>query len=183
MIQVTFAEVQSIVAALGATMTAAESHGYMCGALCASAQFTFENWLEEVIPEESRPLTSENEQPLRLLLSDTVRDLSGDEMEFEPFVPEDDAALAKRTAALSEWCQGFLYGFGTGAVGPEQWPQNVTEIVRDLTQVSRVETDIGEAGEEDEQSYTDVLEYVRVGAQLIFDELHGLRHAASSSRQ
>jgi uncharacterized protein YgfB (UPF0149 family) len=178
MIQVTFAEVQGIVAGLGATMTAAESHGYLCGALCTSAQCTFEQWLAEVVPEEARPLAAASEEPLRLLLSDTARDLSGDDMEFEPFLPEDDVMLAKRTAALSEWCQGFLYGFSTGAVTPAQWPQNVTEIVRDITQISRVETDVGESAEEDEQSYTDVVEYVRVGAQLIFDELHGLRHAA-----
>lgn len=180
MIQVTFAEVQSIVAAVGSPMTAAEGHGYMCGALCTGAQITFESWVDEVVPEESRPLSAENAEPLRLLLTDTVRDLSGDDMAFEPFLPEEDATLAKRAAALSQWCQGFLYGFSTGGVAPAQWPQNVAEIVRDITQISRVETDVGEAGEDDEQSYSDIVEYVRVGAQLIYDELHGLRNFGSS---
>lgn len=175
MIQVTFAEVQRAVEALGSTMTAAESHGYMCGALCTDMHATFDRWLEEVAGEGVRPVAQDIQEPLRLLAADTERDMRGEEMEFEPFLPEDDVALAKRTLALAEWCQGFLYGFSSGAVRPAQWPQNVGEILRDITQISRVETDVGEAGEEDEQSYTDVVEFVRVGVQLIFDELHGLR--------
>lgn len=180
MIQVTFTEVQRAVDATGATMTAAEGHGFMCGALCTSSHATFDRWLEEVVPEEARPLANEIEEPLRLLAVDTERSLSGDAMEFEPFLPDDDATLARRTVALSEWCQGFLYGFSSGAVRPAQWPQNVSEILRDITQISRVDTDVGEAGEEDEQSYSDVVEYVRVGVQLIYDELQGLRQGPAT---
>lgn len=179
MIQVTFAEVQRAVEALGSPMTAAEGHGYMCGALCTDTRANFDRWLEAVVPEEAGPVAGEIEEPLRLLAADTERALRGAEMEFEPFLPEDDAALARRTLALSEWCQGFLYGFSSGAVRPAQWPQNVSEILRDITQISRVDTDVGEAGEEDEQSYSEVVEFVRVGVQLIFDELHGLRHGPS----
>ena len=40
--------------------------------------------------------------------------LRGDEMEFELLLPDDDAPLEQRATALSQWCQGFLYGFGTG---------------------------------------------------------------------
>lgn len=175
MIQVTFAEVQRAVEALGSTMTAAEGHGYMCGALCTNTRATFERWLEEVAGDASAPVAPDIQEPLRLLAADTERALCGDEMEFEPFLPDDDVTLAKRTVALSEWCQGFLYGFSSGAVRAAQWPQNVGEILRDITQISRVETDVGEAGEEEEQSYTDVVEFVRVGVQLLFDELQGLR--------
>ena len=177
MIQVTFAEVQRVVEGLGSAMTAAEGHGYMCGALCTSAQCSFDRWLEEVVPAESLPVSDENAEPLRLLATDTERALRGEELEFEPFLPDDDVTLATRAAALSEWCQGFLYGFSTGGVTPAQWPQTVGEILQDITQISRVETDVGESGEEDEQSYTDIVEFVRVGVQLIHDELHGLRLA------
>jgi uncharacterized protein YgfB (UPF0149 family) len=175
MIQVTFAEVQRAVDALGSTMTAAEGHGYMCGALCTDVRPIFERWLEEVASAEARPIANDIEEPLRLLAADTERALRGDEMEFEPFLPDDDVALAKRTLALAEWCQGFLYGFSSGAVPAAQWPQNVSEVLRDLTQISRVETDVGEAGEEDEQSYSEVVEFVRVGVQLLYDELHAPR--------
>jgi hypothetical protein len=177
MIQVTFAEVQRSLEALGSTMTAAESHGYLCGALCTDARATFERWLEAVASDETLPAANDIEEPLRLLAADTERALRGDEMEFEAFLPDDDVALSKRALALSEWCQGFLYGFSSGAARPTQWPQNVGEILRDITQISRVETDVGEAGEEDEQSYSDVVEFVRVGVQLVYDELLGLRLA------
>lgn len=177
MIQVTFAEVERAVEALGSTMTAAEGHGYMCGALCTDADASFDRWLVEVAPPESLPLAIELQEPLRLLAADTERALRGDDMEFEPFLPDDAAALGQRTVALAEWCQGFLYGFSSGATRPAQWPQNVSEILQDITQISRVETDVGEPDEEDEQSYSDVVEFVRVGVQLIYDELYGLRRS------
>lgn len=175
--QVTFAEVQRVVESLGSPMTAAEGHGYMCGSLCTSVQCSFDRWLEEIIPAESRPVDEEQQAPLRLLANGTAVALQGAEMLFEPLLPEDDVALSRRAAALCEWCQGFLYGFSTGALDPAKWPENVGEILRDITQISRLDTAVDDASEEDEQSYTEVVEYVRVGVQLIHDELFGLRQA------
>ena len=172
MLQVTFAEIERVFEGLSTSVVAAEGHGCLCGALCTNTDYPFERWLEEFAPDEARPLPPASEQPLRMLFADTVRDLRGDEMEFEPLVPDDDATLESRTIALSQWCQGFLYGFSTG--GPLKTPElpgSVDEILRDFTHISRASVDVGDAGEEEEASYVEVLEYVRVGAQLIHDEL------------
>lgn len=172
MLQVTFAEIERVIDGLNTTVDAAEAHGCLCGAVCTSADYTFERWVEEFAPDEARPLEPESEQPLRLLFTETVRTLRGDEMEFEPLLPDDDIALERRTVCLSQWCQGFLYGFSTGgAVTTEALPDAVNEVLRDLTHVSRAIADVGEAGEQEEESYVEVLEYVRVGVQLIHDEL------------
>ena len=40
-------------------------------------------------------------------------------MTFQPLLPSDDASIGDRTSALGEWCQGFLYGLGTGSGLPE----------------------------------------------------------------
>ena len=172
MLQVTFAEIERVIDGLNATVDAAEAHGCLCGAVCTSANYAFERWVEEFAPDEARPLPPESEQPLRLLFADTVRTLRGAEMEFEPLLPDDDATLERRTVSLSQWCQGFLYGFSTGdAVTAEALPDAVNEVLRDLTHISRASADVGEAGEQEEESYVEVLEYVRVGVQLIHDEL------------
>lgn len=99
-------------------------------------------------------------------------------MEFQPLLPDDDAALEDRARALSQWCQGFLYGFGTAQpVKPEELPANVDEILRDLTHIGRASVEIDEDDEEQEQAYSDVIEYVRAGVQLIHDELYETRDA------
>jgi hypothetical protein len=122
---------------------------------------------------------------LELLFDDTQRALRGDEMAFQPLLPDDDATLEQRTGALSQWCQGFLYGFGTGqAIPAEQLSGDVVEIIKDLTYVARAAldaSDASDASEEDEQSYVDLVEYLRVGVQLVHDELAGIREITMAS--
>lgn len=183
MLHVTFPEVVRVLERRGSSVSAAEGHGCLCGALCATADYPLERWLEEIVPDES---SSEDEvvtAALQLLFTDTVRALRGDEMEFEPLIPDDDAALDRRAAALAQWCQGFLYGFGTGQpFKPEQLPANVSEILKDLTHIGRASVDIGESGEEEEQAYAEIVEYVRVGVQLIHDELADARASRDAPR-
>src|SRR6478736_2927244 len=114
MLQVTFPEIVEVMRSTGSTVPAAEGHGCLCGALCISADYTLARWLEEVVPvAEGSSLTQDIELPMHALYSDTVRALRGDQMEFEPFLPDESVALEQRATALSQWCQGFLYGLGT----------------------------------------------------------------------
>ena len=105
-----------------------------------------------------------------------MRALRGDEMEFQLLLPDDDAVLMERALALSQWCQGFLYGFGTGGAVPrEQLSAEVEEVLRDLTHISQAAVETGAEAEEEEQAYAEIVEYVRAGVQLIHDELIELR--------
>ncbi len=176
MLHVTFPEVVRVLSDLRSSVPAAESHGCLCGALCASADYPIETWLEEIVPDPAD--LGAGREPLELLFEDTVRALRGDQMEFEPLLPDDDAALEDRARALSQWCQGFLYGFGaTKPLKPAEMPANVDEILRDLTHIGRASVEIGDDDEEQEQAYSQVIEYVRAGVQLIHDELYEARGA------
>ena len=169
---------------LRSSVAAAESHGCLCGALCATPHYSLERWLEEIVPEEATSDLGSENRPLKLLFDDTANALRGDEMEFEPLLPDDDAALQERALALSQWCEGFLYGFGTGApIKAEDMPANIDEVLRDLTYIGRASVELDEGNEEEEQAYSEVIEYVRVGVQLIHDELCAARgrHPPSSS--
>jgi uncharacterized protein len=176
MLQVTFPEIAHVLGEMQSSVPAAESHGCLCGALCAAPDYSLERWFEEIVPEESSGAPSQENDPLKLLFEDTVRALRGDEMEFEPLLPDDDVPLQHRANALSLWCQGFLYGFGTAEpMLIEQIPSNVNEVLRDLTHIGRATVDLTEVNEEEEQAYAEVIEYVRVGVQLIHDELQSVR--------
>jgi uncharacterized protein len=174
MLQVTFAEVVLVLEGLGSSVPAAEAHGCLVGALCISPHYPMERWLEEIIPDAERRNDDDSQQALRLLYADTLNALRGENMEFEALLPDDDVPLVVRAGGLSQWCQGFLYGFGTGGkpVKQEELPSNVNEILNDLTHIGRASVELeGDGSENEEEAYAEVVEYVRVGVQLIHDEL------------
>lgn len=179
MLQVTFPEIARVLETLSATVPPSESHGCLCGALCTTVHYPLERWLDEIVPDMEEA-TEGDRRALNLLFADTVSALRGDQMEFEPLLPSDDATLEQRATALAQWCQGFLYGFGSGRPPKaEELPVNVEEILRDLTHIGRATVDPGESGEEEEQAYAEVMEYVRAGVQLIHDELAEARASDS----
>jgi uncharacterized protein YgfB (UPF0149 family) len=177
MLQVTFPEIVSVMRDAGSTVPVAEGHGCLCGALCISDDYTLNRWLEELVPvDEGTAVSEEVEQTMRLLYADTLRALRGDEMDFHPFLPDDGTALEQRTTALSQWCQGFLYGLGTArALQPELMPKSIDEVLLDFTNISRAEVDSSGDAEEDEEAYAEVVEYIRAATQLIHDELDAVR--------
>ena len=180
MFHTTFVEVTNVLEAAGAEVPAAESHGCLCGALCTLENYPMARWLEEILPDAAISSALENasneHDPLGSLYADTARALRGDEMEFTPLLPSDDTAIKNRADALAQWCQGFLYGLGTGSRLPkDRLPGDVDEVLRDFTELSRAEGAEGEGTEEEEQAYSELVEYLRVGVQLVHDELAELR--------
>jgi uncharacterized protein YgfB (UPF0149 family) len=173
MMQVTFREVAKVLEGAGSQVVAAEWHGCLCGALCTSPDYTLERWLDELVAVDAEEAADiPPDEALRLLFIDTQRALRGEEMEFEPLLPDDDEPLERRATALSQWCQGFLYGFGTGKpTRDEDIKGQVDEVLRDLSHIAAAAVDVGAAGEDEEEAYAEVVEYLRVGVQLVHDEL------------
>jgi uncharacterized protein YgfB (UPF0149 family) len=101
-----------------------------------------------------------------------VRSLGGVDAGFQPLLPDDDIPLAERAEALSSWCQGFLYGLGSGTTAdPSRVSTEAAEIIRDFTEITHVGVDAGDETEENEVAFAEVVEFVRVGVQLLFTEL------------
>jgi uncharacterized protein YgfB (UPF0149 family) len=77
---------------------------------------------------------------------------------------------------LAQWCRGFLYGFGSARpLQAVKLPATVDEILRDIAHIGGAEIDVGASGEEEEEAYAEVFEYLRAGVQLVHDELFSLR--------
>jgi uncharacterized protein YgfB (UPF0149 family) len=180
MMQVTFREIARVLEGAGSQVVAAEGHGCLCGALCTSPDYSLARWLEELVAADEEAGEIPPDDALRLLFVDTQRALRGDEMEFEPLLPDDDEPLERRAVALSQWCQGFLYGFGTGKpTRSEDLNGQVNEVLRDLSHIAAASVDVGAAGEDEEEAYAEVVEYLRVGVQLVHDELASVRDAGT----
>jgi uncharacterized protein len=179
MIQMTYNEIQRVLTDERSMTDAAEAHGTLTGCLCAAIRYRFEDWLLEILPEgRAQPLAAAS---LRELYQETAGALEASEMEFELLLPEDEASLDARTVALGQWCQGFLYGLGGSAIqDTNALPGEVGEIVRDLSEITRVGVDDGQSVESNESAYAELVEFVRVGVQLVFEELSPLRDQPSS---
>ncbi len=111
---------------------------------------------------------------------ETLQALHAPDFEFTPALPDESVPLSDRVAALAAWCDGFLYGIGSGASGGEVMKQgDIGEFLRDLTDIARAELEPGRNVDESEGDYTELVEFVRAGAQLAWDELVEARaHAA-----
>lgn len=174
MTSASYAEIERALHDARAVTDAAEAHGTLAGSLCAAPAYRFEDWLQEILPEGD--VVSAETTPLQELFAETNAALGSDEMLFEPLLPEDESPLDARAAALAQWCQGFLYGLGSSRIHDAGGlPGEVGEIVRDLTEITHAGAHGTETPESDESAYAELVEFVRVGVQLIFEELEPFR--------
>jgi uncharacterized protein len=172
-----FDELQRVLSQSHALTDAAEAHGTLVGSLC-SMQCSLDDWLAEILPDGRADERSADS--LRAIFDSTCGDLGGGDMAFQPLLPGDDAPIADRTSALGEWCQGFLYGLGTGSGLPDakDLPGEAAEVVRDMTEITHVDVDPADDPETNEAAYAELVEFVRVGVQLLYEHLQPLREPA-----
>lgn len=157
---------QQVLSALGISQLADEYHGALCGMLCHGDPRP-----ESLVFDEINP-NPDAQADLARFASSVVKDI--DRPEFLPLLPDDDQSLDDRVQALANWCSGFLYGLGTGeSLDIDRLSEEARELINDFTEISRAGLDgSGEGSEENERAYMELVEYVRVGAQLIYFELH-----------
>src|SRR5438046_7663101 len=109
-----YTHIQQLLAQARSHADAAEAHGTLAGCLCGAGGYRFEDWLREILPEgRAEPAVAAS---LRALYAATADALLQPDMEFELLLPEDGQSIDTRTAALAQWCQGFLCGLGAGAM-------------------------------------------------------------------
>lgn len=178
-----FKDFEDVLAAAGSLADAAEAHGSLCGALCAMAPYRMQDWVNEILPDGAA-LPEESAAIIERVFMATANSFGEQGMEFEPLLPDDEQPLNGRANALALWCTGFLYGLGTAQISDlDALAGDVGEIVRDFTEISRATGDEAEADESNEQAYTELVEFIRVAAQVVFEDLLPLRSQAFPSAQ
>ena len=165
----------------GAGWDASQAHGLLAGRLAtAGADAGFE-WLSQVLEgtDANNALTGECEALLRTLFEATYRQLAERQSEFEPLLPDDDDATSVRATALAHWCEGFLHGLVSASHGDALKERlagdPLADIIRDMLEITRAAADDDGAGESEEIAYTELVEYLRVAAQLTYEELAEFR--------
>jgi uncharacterized protein len=182
MLAATYDEFQRVLREARALPEPPEAHGTLAGALCSSRDYGLIEWLREILPDESADAEVLQSSVLQNVYHSMVRTLVGNDADFAPLLPDDETPLAERADALSLWCQGFLYGLGSGTTAdPGKVSAEAGEIIRDLTEITHVGVEADEENEENEAAFAEVVEFVRVGVQLLFVELAPARGQESAS--
>ena len=152
----------------GHPVSPAELHGLLLGRSCAGAGFDAAGWLADA----AELLEGEPADAVRnalIGLQEMVKgELTSDDMTVVLLLPTDDAPLAERAAALGQWCQGFLAGFGLTR-REYALSEEAKEVLQDLVAISQVQ-DALEESDDGESDYMEVMEYLRVAPLLLFTE-------------
>ncbi|MCX7096793.1 MAG: UPF0149 family protein [Methylococcales bacterium] len=157
----------AIIVEIDADLSAAEAHGMATGMLCVNGQLDSGIWMTELLPESEALFDKDNNLLVRLF-EETCRLLASDDFEFELFLPEDDSPLSEQVVALKNWCRGFLFGVGSAAKATNL-SKEAREILKDVTEFTKL--DDHAEGEDDEQAFVEITEYLRSAVLLLRDEL------------
>ncbi len=155
---------------------ASEMHGLLCAHACVAAEADHKAGARELL----RWLGADAQQQDLLqacctalqMTTSSLLDTAGD---FRPLLPHDSDSLQQRTEALAAWAGGFVSGMGVHV--DASLNAEAAEALADLQNISRASLYDAEDGtqppdeESLEQAYSELVEYVRVAAQLIHHAL------------
>jgi len=178
-IDIQYDEITDALKRINVEQDAAEVHGALCGLFCTVNGLDAAFWLDSTLtntPEEDAytvdALASESRSLLTQLFTGTQEQLSGENFDFQLFLPDDSSGLFSRVEALSNWCQGFLFGLSQGGLtDPDGLPGELPEIVKDIVEISRAESYELDDDAQDEKDFVELVEFVRVAIQLFVGEM------------
>lgn len=165
----TYQIVNTIITNIEPAVTATEAHGMATGMLCIDSRADAMTWLNEVF-QDAMGLLEEEKITLISLFEQTQELLTGDEFQFDLFIPDDAFSLKDQTEGLRNWCKGFLFGVGYSTT-KAKWPGETEEILKDIVEFSKVDIDIDEEdADENENDLTEIHEYLRAAVMLFRTE-------------
>ena len=175
-----FDRVQTALEQLDANVDAAEAHGTLSALLIDNASLA--TWLGHTLdelPDKGNVLAAEQLGVLEQLFEQTRGQLDGEDLSLELLLPDETDDFDLRLLGLSQWCQGFLYGFGvSGAAVEESLDDESRECLSDLLEISKLGHD-EETSDETEQQYIEIVEHVRVATLLLNESLNPLKTSSS----
>ena len=156
------------------SMDPSDCHGLLAGLICAAGFADPRLWMAEVF-EDYNPKDKPQAEAFRLvqaLYEDELARMNSPDLDFSLLLPDDKDALRDRVASLGSWCGGFLSGLGLGGVKEQaQLPEEISELIDDFAQITRVDFDLDSPDEEEQAAFEEVVEYVRIGVLFVNEEL------------
>jgi len=170
----------------GSTWNAGQTHGLLCSRLALAGADGASRWLAQVLQDTDpeNTLRTECEAMLDALCTATWQQLSERQSDFMLLLPDDDDSALVRTEAMGQWCEGFLHGLVSETHGDKLRERlasdPLSDIIKDLLEITRAT--VGDEADEQgtENAFADLVEYLRVAAQLTYEELAEFREPDST---
>jgi len=173
-----YTELDTKLAIAGIEISVSETHGTLVGVIANHLKSGVSPDLLKLID----PQADSNEArfgQLQVSLQEIHRQVSEQFFEtpeeFELLLPSDDEELVIRTEALAGWARGYLLGLlYNNKFSIDQLPENGPEIARDIMAIAEL-GDADEAGDQEDWAMNELQEYIKVGAQLVFESIYSER--------
>ncbi len=173
-------QVAILLSTYGDAMSVPECHGVLCGMVSADPKLDGNTWavrmltgdLDEALANGMAVEVDEADKAvLKALFDDTLLQINDPELAFQLLLPDDDEGLEGGTAALADWCEGYLYGLSLGGIKDfDGCTPEVQEFCGDLVEISHITFETGDEGD-NEAALFEIVEYVRMGALMVYEEL------------
>ncbi len=147
---------------------APEAHGLLSGLACRGITVQdLQNklWLFQLNSDDPDSIL------LQGLFELILRDLQSSTLTYRILLPDDDSSPIIRTDEIANWCGGYMQGFlhdGDSAFSNSN--ETIREILEDIMDMGGLHLQ-QDSMEEAEKSIAQIEEYLRVGVQLIYDEI------------
>jgi len=164
-----YEQIADMLIAAKSTFHPAEVHGLLCGHIIGTSGQADKSLQKLILGKNKNP---EYHAELQQLYEISYHLMSEFSFEFTLLLPDDDSKINLRTEALGLWCQGFLTGLQqTNIPVQNREESDVTETINDFIEIAQVNYDDIADDDEDETAYFELVEYVRLGVLLIFNDL------------
>lgn len=164
----------------------AELHGQLCGYLASGVTLPLEDWLTMVV--EFCDIEGWKEEASRAaiveLYTATLTLYQNGEYALIPCISDDDAELCERGVTLSQWAHGFLAGYGLSGQ-KKDLSEDTKQILRDFANISGMQAEMRvlEDNNDNEADLTELVEYVRLSAMMMYAEHFDVKPDADHSKQ
>lgn len=171
----------------GSSWNAGQTHGLLCSRLALDGADGASRWLAQVLAgtDPDAAASAECRALLEALCATTWQQLSERQSDFVLLLPDDDDPMVVRAKAMAQWCEGFLHGLVSEKHGEELRQRLASEpladIIKDLVEITRATAGDEGDDEDTEKAFTELVEYLRVAAQLTYEELADFREKDSVS--
>jgi uncharacterized protein len=182
--KIDFDRLANALAPLGVLNSPSELHGLLCGKLAGGALINEIQWLLDAV--EFLDFTQAPDPQIRDLLAQVyqvTREQFRNDFTLTLLLPGDDELISDRVAALSQWCHGFLTGFGSADAKNRQLDEEAQDMLRDLAAIVQIQVDDEEDEDANEADFMEVTEYVRVIASTFYAEFAAAEEVAPPASQ
>ncbi len=170
---VTYEQLANVLADANAIVSTSEAHGLLCGFICAGRAADAVGWIESILGhiEADVPAIGVAKELLLKLYAQSSQEIHDMAFEFHLMLPNDDEILNDRAMALGEWCQGFMAGMGLGGLEiTSAHSQDARDGIYHIAEISKIDYTGLDITEDDEKSFMEVSEYLRMAVLMIFSE-------------